>query len=89
MALAAYVRGIYLWCNGVIEALEEASDTAHAHRDPGSVRWRLVEASHFHFDGLAARIRAEVRGLSIAVPVEELLWSAAWMHNSMARSLER
>ena len=87
-ALAAYIRGLYLWCNGVIDALEEACDAAPPSHDAVSVRWRLVESSHFHFSGLAGRIRAEVRGLSIEGPVDELLWAAAWMHGSMASSPE-
>ena len=86
-ALAAYIKGLYLWCDGIIEALEEACDAARAYRDQAAVRWRLVESSHFYFDGLAPRIRDDVRGLCIEEPIEELLWAAAWMHDSMAKSL--
>ncbi len=106
-ALAAYVKGLYLWCDGVIEALEEAAETARTHHDlapesaPDSavVRWRLVESSHFYFESLAAHIRSDIDALKIdegdakeplaplRAQIEEMLWAASWLYESIAKSL--
>lgn len=99
-ALPVYMKGIYLWCEAIIDAFEELVTAARQRDlDWSSLRWRLLESSHFYFDGLADPIREDLHELcldesnpdeplrNLREHIEELFWTASWMHKSFATGL--
>jgi hypothetical protein len=88
--LAAYLKGLYLFCGSAAEGFEDALAAPKSKRDLKALGWRLAEAAHFYFDGLTHAVRLELtkqrnppRELSAAL--EELFFTAAYFHAQIAK----
>jgi hypothetical protein len=88
--LAAYLKGLYLFCGSAAEGFEDALSSPRSKRDSKALAWRLAEAAHFYFDGLTHAVRLELtkrrnapRDLTAAL--EELFFSAAYFHAQIAK----
>jgi hypothetical protein len=85
--LVAYLKGLYVFCGTVTEVLEEALSTP---TDGRALGWRLAEAAHFYFDGLAPPVRAELTNLRQATEefreqIEELFFAVSYLHRQLAK----
>jgi len=88
-ALPAFLTGLYIWCEGSIDALE-GFDPDDLHGE--ELRARLEHAAHYYFDALVARIRDDVEALLRHAPraegtpplvqdhLEALFFAARWLH---------
>jgi hypothetical protein len=91
--LSMYLKGLYLFCGSVAEALEEAFSAPRSKRDPKAFGWRLAEAAHFYFDGLIHAVRLELPKLpslskgarDIEGPLEELFFAASYLHTQTGK----
>jgi hypothetical protein len=96
--LAAFVRGVYVWCAIVTDALQELAVSLHTMTpDWAQVRSKIDEGTSFYFDGLVLSIRrdvalARIHPRDLADPlhtfegdVEALLWAASWLSASLQK----
>jgi hypothetical protein len=87
--LAAYVKGLHLFCGAAAEAFEEALTASR--RDLKPCAWRLAEATHFYFDGLTHAVRLDLMkqrlapNRDLAHALEELFFAAAYFHDHIAK----
>ncbi len=87
-ALSAYLRGLHLYCEGIVETFEEAL-AGLATLEGGAVRFRLAAAAQFYFDGLMHAVRFDLAraGGAAEAPaaVEELFFAATFLHRRVQR----
>ena len=89
-SLSAYVKGLYAYCEGIVDAFEDALTVPPTQAvEWSTLRFRLGEAAQFFFDGLVHAVRFELgreRGAAEALAsVEELFFVAAYMHERLHR----
>ena len=96
--LAAFVRGLYVCCAIVTDALQElAASLRTMTPDWANVRSKIDEGTSFYFDGLVGSIRRDValsriradepadRLRTFGDDVEALLWAASWLSASLQK----
>jgi hypothetical protein len=81
--LTAYIKGLYLFCGGVAEVLDDTLSSPQ--RNPKGLGWRLAEASHFYFDGLTHGVRMDLAKIpcpprELGASLEELFFAASYLH---------
>jgi hypothetical protein len=97
-ALAAFVKGLYLWSEILADAFEELALGMRALApDWARLRERIEEGDTFYFDGLVAQIRRDLAANALdardprdprgtfADDVEALLWAAAWLNRTLQK----
>jgi hypothetical protein len=89
--LAAYLKGLYLFSNGIVEAFEDLLTEPPGSRvEWTALRWRIAEAAHFHFDGLIYAVRCELQRLKnaehLVATIEELFFAATYLHEQVQRT---
>jgi hypothetical protein len=89
-SLSAYLKGLYLYCEGIVETFEEAL-SGLASIDGRALRFRLGEASQFYFEGLIYGIREEL-GRDVAshealAAAEQLFFAATFLNEQILSSL--
>jgi hypothetical protein len=88
--LAAYIKGLYLFCGSAAEGFEDALAAPRSKRDLKALGWRLAEAAHFYFDGLTHAVRLELtkqrsEPRELCAALEELFFAAAYFHAQIAK----
>jgi hypothetical protein len=95
--LAPFLKGLYIWSDGVLDALGQLATELRA-LDPSwaALRLRLAEASQFYFDGLLRDIDDRVDRLrsagygsarmdEMSACLEELFFAAHWLSESLEK----
>jgi hypothetical protein len=92
--MTAYLKGLFLFAEALSDAFEDVLGTAYQTTvDWMTLRMRVVEASHFYFDGLAQAVRNELEktaprgGTDLDECVEELFFFASYMQGNTANTL--
>lgn len=91
-ALSAYLKGLYLYVEGIVETLEEAL-SGLASIDGAALRFRLAAASQFYFDGLMHAIRFDLaqsdgrEGAEARGATEELFFAATFLHEQILNAV--
>jgi len=96
--LSAFLKGLYVFCEVVVEAFSDVALAAPEMRiDWVSLKAKVVEASHFYFEALVPAIRDEVKQVPIdawnvheplrtfSEDLEELFFVAGYMNKSLAK----
>jgi hypothetical protein len=93
--LQPFLKGLYIWSDGVLDALEQlATDLVGLDPSWDSLRSRLAESSRFYFARLAGDVDAQVRRLRAAghgsprldemsARLDELFFAARWLSESL------
>ncbi|MEO6577063.1 MAG: hypothetical protein ABIP89_24660 [Polyangiaceae bacterium] len=93
-SVAPFLKGLYIWCDGVVEALSTlGAELRVLQPDWTELRKRLADASQFYFDGLVPQIRSQIEALRVeetsleleefAAVLEEVFFSVALLEQSL------
>lgn len=89
-SLSAYLKGLSLYCEGIVETFEEAL-SGLASIDGRALRFRLGEASQFYFEGLIYGIREELgrhdASRDALAAAEQLFFAATLLNEQILSSL--
>ena len=86
--LADYLRGVYAWTNAVTRSLDHLAQSLRQRApapDWALLRWRIEEASNFHFDELAAPIRRHIQRLASVPNAAQLAGSLENLFDAACR----
>jgi hypothetical protein len=85
-ALSAYLKGLYLYLEGIVEAFEDALSGAAA-LDGAALRFQLAAASQFYFDGLMHAVRFDLLAADTSfearAATEQLFFATTFVHEQI------
>jgi hypothetical protein len=95
-AVAPFLKGLYIWCDGVVEALSTLGGQLRELRpDWTELRNSLTGASQFYFNGLVPQIRAQIEALradetsleleEFSAVIEEVFFSVALLEQGLQK----
>lgn len=95
-SVAPFLKGLYIWCDGVVEALSTLGGELRVLQpDWTELRKSLTGASQFYFNGLVSQIRSQIEALraeetsleleEFSAVIEEVFFSVALLDQGLQK----
>ncbi len=95
-SVAPFIKGLYIWCDGVVDALSRlGGELRQLQPDWTELRKRLTDASQFYFNGLLPQIRSQIEALraeetspeleDFSAVLEEVFFSVALLEQGLQK----